>query len=161
MDERDAVAALLADLHRQIDQLKPRGIKNEAGHAYNPSYYRRGLANAVERGGTAVADYVRGYLYRPPSDGYHKLEIAHALDLACEWLVLDEDKPYAGLFTDADRATAHARLAPHIAAVEARNAQNRARVAAAQERFRTEGAPPRRSELDDSLGSRRHPPRDG
>jgi hypothetical protein len=43
MDEHEAVGALVSDLHWQIDQMKPRGIKNEAGHPYNPSYYKRGL----------------------------------------------------------------------------------------------------------------------
>jgi len=111
MDEQGVIAALTAD--RQIDQLRLRGIKNDAGHAYNPSYYKRGLNNAIERGGLAVADYVRGYLYKPPSDGYKKPEIAHALDLACEWLVLDETKPCAALFTDADRRAARVRAEVH------------------------------------------------
>ena len=155
MDVSDATVALVADLHRQIDQLKPRGIKNASGNAYNPSYYKRGLANAQERGGTAVAEYVKGYLYRPPSDGYRKLEMAHALDLACEWLVLDESKPYAVLFSDADRIAARERLAPHIAAVEESNKRNRERMAAATAKYQAEGRPRRRSELDDSLGSRR------
>lgn len=158
MDTDEATEALVADLHRQIDQLKPRGIKNAAGHAYNPSYYKRGLANAIERGGTTVAEYVKGYLYNPPSDGYRKLEIAHALDLACEWLVLDEDKPYAALFSSADRAAARERLAPHIAAVEERNRRSRERMAAATATYQAEGRPRRRSELDDSLGSRRNEP---
>ena len=43
MTDEDAIAALVTDLHWQIDQLKPRGIKNDAGHPYNPSYYKRGL----------------------------------------------------------------------------------------------------------------------
>ena len=50
-----------------------------------------------------MVEYVRGYLYKPPSDGYKKLEDADALDLACESLVQDERKPYAHLFTDEDR----------------------------------------------------------
>ena len=94
MDEQGVIAALTAD--RQIDQLRLRGIKNDAGHAYNPSYYKRGLNNAIERGGLAVADYVRGYLYKPPSDGYKKPEIAHALDLACEWLDARRDEALRG-----------------------------------------------------------------
>src|SRR3954469_1234069 len=106
MDERDAIEALVSDLHWQIDQMPRRGIKNQAGNPYVPSYYTRGLNNAIERGGTAVADYVRGYLTKPPSDGYKKLEVANSLDLACEWLVADGDKPYAFLFSDADRARA-------------------------------------------------------
>src|SRR5687768_8135823 len=68
MDDRAAVDALVSDLHWQIDQLKPRGIKNNVGHPYNPSYYKRGLQNAVDRGGLAVAEYLRGYLTKPPSD---------------------------------------------------------------------------------------------
>jgi len=74
MNERDAIAALVSDLHWQIDQLPRRGIKDSAGNPYNPSYYKRGLQNAIERGGLAVAEYVRGYVYKPPSDGYQKLE---------------------------------------------------------------------------------------
>jgi tetratricopeptide (TPR) repeat protein len=128
MEDRDAIAALVSDLHWQIDQLAPRGIKDRAGNPYNPSYYKRGLQNAIDRGGRAVADYVRGYLYKPPSDGYGKLEEAHSLDLACEALVADEHKPYAHLFTDEDRAAARARLAPHIEAINARKAARRARI---------------------------------
>src|ERR1700712_1189227 len=94
MNERDAIGALVSDLHWQIDQLKPRGIKDRAGNPYNPSYYKRGLDNARARGGRAVAEYVRGYLYKPPSDGYRKLEEADSLDLACESLVQDQTKVY-------------------------------------------------------------------
>jgi tetratricopeptide (TPR) repeat protein len=128
MDERDAIAALVSDLHWQIDQLRPRGIKDSAGNPYNPSYYKRGLQNAINRGGLAVADYIRGYLYKPPSGGYKKLEEADSLDLACEALVADESKPYSQLFTDGDRAAARSRLAPHIAAIAARKAATQARI---------------------------------
>src|SRR3954462_479486 len=117
MEDRDAIAALVSDLHWQIDQLKPRGIKDRAGNPYNPSYYKRGLQAAIERGGVAVADYVRRYVYGPPSDGYKKLEDADSLDLACEALVADAMKPYALLFTDADRNAARERLAPHVEAI--------------------------------------------
>jgi hypothetical protein len=44
--------------------------------------------------------------------------------------VADDSKPYAHLFTDDDRAAARARLAPHIAAIEARIAATEARIAA-------------------------------
>jgi tetratricopeptide (TPR) repeat protein len=139
MDARDAIAALVSDLHWQIDQLAPRGIKDNAGNPYNPSYYKRGLQNAIDRGGLAVAEYVRRYVYKPPSDGYKKLEDADSLDLACEWLVADESKPYADLFTDADRSAARTRLAPHIKAIEARRSATEARIDA------------RRSELPDDV----------
>lgn len=130
MDERSAIAALVSDLHWQIDQLKPRGITDKAGNPYNPSYYKRGLQNAIDRGGVAVADYIKGYLYKPPSDGYRKLEVADSLDLACEALVADETKPYAHLFSDDDRAAARQRLAPHVAAIEARKTRSRDRIEA-------------------------------
>src|SRR4051812_11631633 len=145
MNDREAIAALVSDLHWQIDQLRPRGIKDNAGNPYNPAYYKRGLQNAVDRGGLAVADYVRRYLYKPPSDGYRKLEEADSLDLACEALVADETKPYAHLFTEKDRAAARSRLAPHMAALSQRKA-------AATERIRAQ-----RSELPADLsGLRRH-----
>src|SRR3954453_23510050 len=153
MSDREAIDALVSDLHWQIDQLKPRGIKNQVGQPYNPSYYKRGLQNAIERDGLAVAEYVRGYLYKPPSDGYKKLEDADSLDLACESLIADETKPYAHLFSDDDRTAARARLAPHIEAIERRKAQERARIAAATERLRAKGVP-RRSELDAARRSR-------
>lgn len=154
MDEQQAIAELVSDLHWQIDQLRGRGIKNAAGDPYIPTYYKRGLDNAIARGGTAVADYVRGYLNKPPSDGYKKLEDANSLDLACEWLIADADKPYAFLFTAAERERAHARLKPHIAAIEERNAAIRARREEALARVRAEGGPRRRNELDDGLRSR-------
>jgi tetratricopeptide (TPR) repeat protein len=139
MNDREAMAALVGDLHWQIDQLPRRGIKDNAGNPYNPSYYKRGLQNAIARGGLAVADNVRRYLYKPPSDGYKKLEEADSLDLACEALVADPDKPYAHLFTDADREAASNRLAPHMAAIDRRKAATRARIEA------------RRSELPEDL----------
>ncbi|HVL94756.1 MAG TPA: hypothetical protein VM266_02745 [Solirubrobacteraceae bacterium] len=114
LDERAAVAALVSDLQWQIDQLKPRGIKDKAGNPYTASYYKRGLKSAVARGGPAVVEFVRGYLYKPPSDGFKKLEEKNSLDLACEALVADPDKPYAHLFSDEDRAAARERLGPHL-----------------------------------------------
>lgn len=139
MNEREAVTALISDLYWQIDQMAPRGIKNEAGHSYNPSYYKRGLKTAIERGDSEVVEYVRRYLYKPPSDGYKKLEDADALDLACESLVADHAKPYAFLFTDQDRSAAHKRLAPHIDAIEGRKAAQRARIEAARAEMRRTG----------------------
>jgi tetratricopeptide (TPR) repeat protein len=128
VNQREAIEALVNDLNRQIDQLGPRGIKDKAGNPYNPSYYKRGLQNAIERGGTEVAEYVRRYLKKPPSDGYKKLEDADALDLACEALVADGDKPYAHLFSEADREVARARLAPHIEAIAARKRARAERI---------------------------------
>src|SRR5206468_172708 len=125
MGDREAIDALVNDLHWQIDQLKPRGIRHNVGQPDNPSYYKRGQQNAIDRGGPAVAAYLRGYLYKPPSDGYNKLEDADSLDLACETLVADETKPYAHLFSSADRLAARARLAPHIDAIERRRAAER------------------------------------
>jgi tetratricopeptide (TPR) repeat protein len=127
-DDRDAIAALVKDLHWQIDQLRPRGITDNGGNPYNPAYYKRGLQNAIDRGDVAVAEYVRRYVYKAPSDGYKKLAEADSLDLACEALVADADKPYAHLFTDADRAAASKRLAPHIEAIERRKAATTARI---------------------------------
>ena len=76
MNDDDAIAALVSDLHWQIDQLGPRGIKDKSGNPYNPAYYKRGLRNAIDRGDLAVAEYVRGYLYKAANDGYRKLEEA-------------------------------------------------------------------------------------
>ena len=84
-----AIAALVRDLHWQIDQLKPRGVKDKAGKPYDPAYYKRGLQKAIDRGGLAVADYIRQYVHKSPSDGFKRLEIADSLDLACEYLVAD------------------------------------------------------------------------
>jgi hypothetical protein len=156
VDDKQAVEALISDLYWQIDQLAPRGIKDAAGNPYNPSYYKRGLENAIERGGDAVVEYVRGFLYRSPSDGYKKLEEADSIDLACEALVVDEEKPYAHLFTAADRDAARQRLAPHVAAIGARKAEQRARIDAARAEFRKKGVP-YRSELESSLRSRSNP----
>ena len=147
MNENDAVQALVEELYWQIDQLRPRGIKNSAGKPYNPSYYKRGLDAATDSGGAAVVEYVRRYLYKPPSDGYKRLEAADSLDLACESLVADEGKPYADLFTAEDRAAARERLAPYIEEIDRRNAERRARREAATERMRATGVP-HRSALD-------------
>lgn len=128
MDDRDAIAALVRDLHWQVGQFGPRGIRDKAGNAYNPSYYKRGLKAAIGRGGTAVAEYVQRYVYKAPSDGYRKLEEADSLDLACEALVADASKPYTHLFTDEDRAAARARLARYAASIEARKAATQSRI---------------------------------
>jgi hypothetical protein len=154
MSDEEAIDALIVDLQWQIDEMRPRGIKNKAGNPYIPSHYKRGLERAIDRGGAAVPEYVRGYLDKPPSGGYQRLEDANSLDLCCEWLVADETRPYAGLFSAEDRALARARLAPHIEAIEQRQAERRARMAAATERVRAKGVP-RRWELDSS----RHPRR--
>jgi tetratricopeptide (TPR) repeat protein len=143
MNDHDAIAALVSDLHWQIDQLGPRGIKNKAGDPYNPSYYKRGLRNAIDRGDLAVAEYVRGYLYKAASDGYRKLEDADSLDLTCEALVVDESKPYAHLFTETDRAAARKRLARHMEAIAERKAATSARIDA------------RRAELPDDVAQLR------
>lgn len=143
MSDEAAVDQLISDLHWQIDQMKPRGIKTDTGKPYVPSYYKRGLNNAIERGGLEVVEYVRRYLYKPPSAGYAKLEQADALDLACEWLVMDAEKPYASLFTDEDRAAARERLGPHIEAIKARKAEHRAGVIGARNELRAkQGKPP-------------------
>lgn len=128
MDDPEAGAALVRDLNWQIDQMGPRGIKNSAGHPYNPAYYKRGLDSAVQRGNSAVVKYVQGFLYKPPSGGYKKLEAADALDLACEALVVDAEKPYSHLFTDEDRQAARNRLEPHIKAIDTRKAARLTRI---------------------------------
>jgi tetratricopeptide (TPR) repeat protein len=128
MDEPEPGTALVRDLHWQIEQMGPRGIKNSAGNPYKPSYYKRGLNNAVVRGEQAVVEYVRGYLYKAPSGGYKKLQDADSLDLACEALVADAEKPYSHLFTDDDRQAARDRLAPHIKAIDARKSARTTRI---------------------------------
>jgi tetratricopeptide (TPR) repeat protein len=129
VDDAVAIAALISDLYWQIDQIPRRGIKDNAGNRYRPSYYQRSLKNAIDQGGRAVVEYIRGYIYKAPSDGYRKLEEADSLDLASEALVADEAKPYAHLFSDADREAARARLAPHIEAIARRKAASRERIA--------------------------------
>lgn len=153
MISRDAVDTLISDLHWQIDQMKPRGIKDAAGKPYNPSYYKRGLQAAIDRGDSAVVEYVRRFVYKPPSDGYKKLEDANSLDLACEALVADESRPYAGLFSDDDRHAAQGRLAPHQAVIDKRQDEYRARIEAARADLKSTGLP-RRPDLDASLRTR-------
>jgi tetratricopeptide (TPR) repeat protein len=97
-------------------------------HTYNPSYYKRGLQNAIDRGGRAVADYILRYLAQPPSNGYRKLEDADSLDLACEALIADSTKPYVDLFTDEQREAARERLAHHLAVIEQRASEREARI---------------------------------
>jgi hypothetical protein len=163
VDERDrgAIEALISDLHWQIDQIPKKGIKNAAGHPYYPSYYIRGLDTATEKGGLAVRDYVRSYLYKPPSDGFVKFEEADALELVCEALVVDDSKPYAYLFTDQDRQISRDRLAPHRAAIDQRKADGAAKEAERQARIQKLRAQRRATggrlfpDLDDSLRSRR------
>jgi hypothetical protein len=154
MTDQEAIGALVGDLQWQIDQMRTRRIKNNAGNPYNPAYYKRGLNNAIEDGGLAVAEYVKSYLYKAPSGGYQRLEAADSLDLACESLVAIEDKPYASLFSDEDRAAARERLAPHLEAIEARGAARRHRIDAARAKLRETGLP-ERPDLDFAMRSRR------
>ncbi len=153
MVRHDAVAELISDLHWQIDQMAPRGIKDRAGHPYNPSYYKRGLNNAIGNGDDAVVAYVVGYLEKEPSDGFNKLLDAESLDLACEELIADATKPYADLFTDDQRAQANTRLNPYRAKIEARKQEKRARVDAKRVEYRRDGLP-RNPELEASFRGR-------
>jgi hypothetical protein len=154
MTDQEAIGALVGDLQWQIDQMRTRRIKNNAGNPYNPAYYKRGLEDAIDRGGLAVAEYVRGFLYKAPSGGYQRLEAADALDLACESLVALEDKPYVSLFSDEDREAARDRLAPHLDAIAARRAARRDRIDAARAKLRETGLPDR-PDLDFAMRSRR------
>ncbi len=155
MEDKEAIQALTGDLQWQIDQFPNREIKNAAGHQYVPSRYKPSLEKAIDQGGYAVVEFVRRYLYRPPSDGFDKLEDAKSLDLACESLVDDKHKPYAHLFTISDREAARERLAPHIRAAETREAVREARRDAARAEIRAEGVPSR-PDLDLSLRTRDH-----
>ena len=154
MTDQEAIGALVGDLQWQIDQMRTRRITNAAGNPYNPSYYKRGLDAAIDSGGLAVAEYVKGFLYKAPSVGFQKLEAAESLDLACEALVASEGKEYESLFSDADRDAARERLAPHLEAIEVRTADRRARIDAVRAKLRTTGLPDR-PDLDYSLRSRR------
>ena len=86
---------------------------------------------------------MRRYLYKAPSAGYLKLEEADSLDLTCEYLVTDDTKPYASLFTDEDRAVARKRLGAHAKAIKARKAKHRAGVIGRRNEMRAkQGKPP-------------------
>ena len=154
MSDTRAIEALINDLQWQVDQIRSRGIKDNAGKNYNPAHYKRGLAAGVEGGGTEVVAFVQRYLHKPPSDGFKRMAAADALDLSCESLVQDESKPYAHLFTDEDRAAACERLGPHIEAIEARREAYRARITAARARLRAKGLPSR-LDLDGAIRSRK------
>jgi hypothetical protein len=109
--------------------LKPRGIKDKAGNPYNPGYYKRGLDNAISRGGDDVVAYIAGYLDKAPSDGYKKLADADSLDLACEALIADEDKSIRPLHRGAAFPGSRAPSA-HQAAIDARKQERAESVAA-------------------------------
>lgn len=155
MRDEDAANELVRDLNWQIDQMRPRGIKNDAGKPYAPAHFKRGLDRIVEEDGPlAAVDYVRKFVHKQPTDAYKRLAAADAADLACEALVIDETKPYAKLFTDEDRTVARTRLSPHIKKIEEAAANRRALKAAARDRIRGEGLP-KRHDLDGVISSRR------
>ena len=107
-------------------------------------------------GGDAdVVEYVQRFLRKPPSDGYKKLEEADWLDLACEWLIVNANKPYAHLFSDADRAAGQQRLVPQEAAIEARTPYG-GPESMLRARSPREAGLPRRPDLESSLRTR-HP----
>ncbi len=129
MDDRDPISALISDLHWQIDEMRRRGITDTAGEPYVPAHYKRGLLVAIDRGGLAVSEFVAGYVNRAPSSTFKKLVDADSVDLACEALVADPDRPYAHLFSDADRSLARKRIAPHATAIDNRKAAQVDRIA--------------------------------
>jgi hypothetical protein len=156
MDTSEMVRDLTADLQWQVDQMRARAIKDDAGHPYSPAHYVRGLEKAIELGDEEVVGFVKCFLTKPPTAGYKRLAAADSVDLACEVLVADDTKSYAPLFTDPERTAARERLAPHREAISARNAAWRARIDAQRARIRAEGMPSR-LDLDGGLMSRRRP----
>ena len=148
VDDQNALKALITDLHWQIDQITARGIKNDAGNPYRPAHFERRLERAIEAG--TVVEHLQAVVHKPPSQGYKRLEADGSLDLAPEVLVADADRPYAGLFTDEDRAAAQARLAPHAEAIAKRTSDHKERMEAARAKLRKQGMP-RRDELDAQL----------
>ncbi len=72
-----AVEELVSDLYRQIDQMRLRGIKDKAGHRYNPARYKQGLEYAVASGDHAVIEYVRAVgLARNHADAEHRVGLS-------------------------------------------------------------------------------------
>lgn len=139
---------LVTDLQWQIDQYGSRGIKNEAGKAFVPAQFKRKLERAIEDG--EVVELVRTVVTKPASQGYKRLAANDSLDLTPEALVADEERPYAALFTDEDRAAARERLGPHLESIAERRAEQLARREAARAKLREEGLP-RRYALDAQL----------
>jgi hypothetical protein len=148
--DEQAIKTLITDLHWQIDQLGPRGVKNSAGNPFVPAQFKRRLEDAIDAGGDAVVEVVRGVVHKAPNQGFKRLEAAGSLDLACEALVADADKPYAHLFSDEDRDAATKRLAPYAEQIAARTAEQRRRMEAARAKLREKGMP-QRHELDAQL----------
>ena len=110
----------VSDLDWQIDQLKTRGVKTDAGNPYNPSHYKRGLSTASEKGGPEVVETSAALPVQAPERRLPEARTGDSLDLTCEHPVSDDTKPYASLFTDEDRAVARKRLGAHARAIEAR-----------------------------------------
>lgn len=106
---------LQEDLYGLIDKMRERGVRNKAGRLHYPTYYKRGLDNAVAHGGDAVVEYARRRVHQPVSSGFITLKEGQAADLTVEALIADESKPYASLFTPLDRRRARGRLAMYRA----------------------------------------------
>ena len=119
MTDQEAIDALVGDLQWQIDQMRERRIKNNAGHQYNPSFYKRGLEDAIEAGGHAVAEYVKSYLYKAPSGGYQKLEAEGRWTSRARRSSRARARPTSRSFSDEDREAARERLARTVEAIEA------------------------------------------
>jgi len=90
-------------LEMEFHQAMLDGCQRTVAFGYNPSYFRREVAN---QGGVAA---VKALLDKHGvSDGFTRLWMAHRLDLSCEAFVIAPY--YAELFTSGEIARARDRL---------------------------------------------------
>jgi HKD family nuclease len=100
-------AQLTADLMELYELTVEAKLQTKKGHLYVPTRFLQGIRRA-EDGGDPVQLVYR--ICRYQTDGFDVILTANRPDLTVESLVVDVEKPYHDLFTDATREVSAKRL---------------------------------------------------
>jgi hypothetical protein len=107
--------ALLNRLREIIEEIPESGAVNAAKRPLSVSRFAEAVESRADDGDALVA-YARAKVHGAPMASYKSLINAERPELTVEALVADADAPWAGEFSDDDRAAAQARLGTMIEA---------------------------------------------
>jgi hypothetical protein len=102
-------AALLYDLREQLAALPGSGAINAGRKPYRANRTEQAV-KAREDDPVALVEYVTKIAFQTTSEALSALVRVNRLDLSIEYLVADESKVYAPLFSAEARAAARAKL---------------------------------------------------